>query len=254
MTITARIEADTVSPVGDRITTFVLTYPRFIHSELMTHRAFSRNAASSRAIPIERMIKDVLENPAMPIHWGKNQSGMQAREEVEDVRHAQAEWLHAALRAVDSALRLSRLGIHKQIANRLLEPFAHITTILTGTDWDGFYSQRLHPDAQPEFRELARCMKEAHDALGTPREGVEHIPFDEPGHPLRQKVAIGRCARVSYLTHDGVRDPAKDVELYERLASADPPHLSPMEHVAVASEGRHANFYGWRSFRNLHGL
>jgi thymidylate synthase ThyX len=80
--ISAKIIADSISEseYGDRITTFELEYPRFIHGELMTHRLFSRNAASSRAIPINKMMDQVLTAPAMPVEWGLNKSGMQAEE------------------------------------------------------------------------------------------------------------------------------------------------------------------------------
>ena len=137
-------------------------YPRFIHSEVMTHRVFSRNAASSRAIPIKKMISAVREDPAMPVFWGKNQSGMAAREEISDGarRLAEAEWHHALVNALASAERLSSsdIDLHKQIVNRILEPFAWITVIITATEWANFFTQRTHPDAQPEIQRIAELM------------------------------------------------------------------------------------------------
>ena len=161
MSIKAEIIADSISPVGYRLTTFILEYPRFIHAEIMTHRVFSKNAASSRAIPIEKMIEQVETNPAMPVWWGKNQSGMQAKEELDDNNKkefyfdlgdewseligydtpkqlAQEVWLKARDEAIVNVHRLNKIGLHKQIANRLLEPWFNIRIILSGTDFDNF--------------------------------------------------------------------------------------------------------------------
>ena len=154
MPYTARILLDSLSPVGARLTTMEVRYPRFIHSEMMTHRVFSRNAASSRAVPIKKMIAAVREEPAMPIFWGKNQSGMAAREEiVGDARvRAETEWRRALDNALETAEQLSssEVDLHKQLVNRILEPFAWITVIITATEWANFFTQRLHADAQPE--------------------------------------------------------------------------------------------------------
>jgi thymidylate synthase ThyX len=251
----ARILADSISTQGDRITTFEVTLPRMVLSEWNTHRALSRNSASSRAIPLERrhkssppgQIERVSEYPAMPVHWGANQSGMQAQQELAPAERAVAEmlWLAArdsAVGIVRATTKIGETGLHKQVAARLLEPFMWQTIISTATEWDHFYSLRADIHAQPEIRRIAEMMREAHEAsapqlLG---EGEWHLPLihDEdriaaaeqfPDDPdVLLKISTGRCARVSYLTHDGVRDLAKDIELHDILTKNG--HMSPCEH------------------------
>ena len=201
--INAKILLDSINPVGNRITSWILTYPRFFHSEIMTHRVFSRNAASSRAIPVKRMIDDIRQNCAMPIFWGKNQAGMQAKEELDNTekyaevrkdlpygegllittkkQEAKREWLLARDSAVKHAEKMLELGLHKQIANRILEPFMHMTVIITGTEFENFFALRAHPDAQPEFQDLAYKMLDIYQ-LSEPKKlkaGEWHIPFGD---------------------------------------------------------------------------
>lgn len=263
MTYSCRILADSQGPNQIRLTTFEITYPRFIHSELMTHRVFSRNAASSRAIPIDKMIEQVEQNPAMPVWWGRNQSGMQAKEELNDAEKMAARyvWLAARNEAVLKARELQRIGAHKQIVNRLIEPWMWITVLVTSTEWENFFALRTHEDAQPEIREIAR-MIEASLISTEPR----HLQRDEWHLPLTddivllkkqfsdediRMISVGRCARVSYLTHAGVRDPKADLTLATRLQESG--HMSPFEHVAqviASQDGRfHGNFRGWLQFR-----
>ena len=256
MNTSAKIILDSVSPVGARLTTMQLVYPRFIHSEFMTHRVFSRNAASSRAIPVAKMIEQVRSDPAMPCHWGKNQPGMQAREEVEDIREAKRLWEIAAWRAADVAESMNALGLHKQVVNRILEPFQWMHTIVTATEWDNFFKLRLHPDADPNIFRLAWVMKEAMDISVSVKRTL-HAPYVNmtlDGLMDMNDVAMvsaARCARVSYLNHDGSDpDPVKDFALAETLK--DSGHASPFEHVAYPDEfadGQNANFHGWKSFR-----
>jgi thymidylate synthase ThyX len=168
MAFSARVLLDSRSPSGARLTTLEVRYPRFIHSEMMTHRVFSRNAASSRAIPIKKMIAAVREEPALPVYWGRNQTGMSAREAVtpEVEALARAEWQSALEDALAHAERLAEkdIDLHKQLVNRLLEPFAWITVIITATDWANFFTQRCHPDAQPEIKHgCARAVASALD-------------------------------------------------------------------------------------------
>lgn len=259
MTISATIIADSRSENLTRLTTMELRYPRFIHAEVMTHRMFSRNASSSRAIPVERLIADVMSDPAMPIHWGKNQRGMQAKKEhdalIEGLTPEQ-HWLKARDQAVEMALQFSLAGYHKQVVNRLLEPFAHINVIVTATDWANFFTQRLHEDAQPEIHELARQM---HIAMEHSRPkiipvGQWHLPYvTESGDiSVLKRVSAARCARVSYKTHDG-RTPSveEDLALFDNLATAEPRHLSPLEHVCTPGKarGRRANLRDWVQLR-----
>lgn len=253
MTITAQIIADSISPEGIRLTTLQLRYPRFIHSEFLTHRTFSRNASSSRAIPVARMIEDLRRDPAMPIFWGSNKPGMQAGEELDaDARGiCQSIWLDAMHTAIGKAEWLMENGLHKQIANRIIEPWAHINVVCTSTDWANFFALRAHADAQPEIKELAEAMMAAmgqsDPILMAP--GMWHLPYisssdiedvcagEEPGTDyidVLKKVSVARCARVSYLTHDGRPTSVKeDIELYDRLLGSAPLHCSPAEHQAT---------------------
>jgi thymidylate synthase ThyX len=266
MGYSARVLLDSVSPGGVRLVTMEVRYPRFIHAEFMTHRMFSRNAGSSRALPIRKMIAAVRDEPAMPIYWGKNQTGMSARSEVGPQARAlaEAEWLRALDNALASAERLSEsdIDLHKQLVNRILEPFAWITVIVTATEWTNFFTQRCHPDAQPEIKHLADVMLAAFrsSAPSQVAAGEWHTPLvqdDERGLDLelRKRLSVARCARVSYLTHDGSRDHDKDLELFTRLvAGGANGHWSPFEHVATPldrADETLANLRGWKQYRKF---
>lgn len=257
--IKCQIVLDSVSPDGNRLTTMQLMYPRMIHSEFMTHRVFSRNASSSRAIPVKTMIAQVKENPALPIHWGKNKPGMQATEEVENKEGARLLWLEAAKQAASIAEVMNDMGVHKQVVNRILEPFQYIHVIVTATDWGNFFALRCHPDADPNIQALANAMQQAL-AESTPVERGEHLPYiteeELATHSFFEncKFSSARCARVSYLLHDGTKPSIeKDVELFYRLAGAQPIHASPLEHCAYVGDfpGVYVrNFKGWVQFRS----
>lgn len=259
--ITAKIIADSVSAhTGQRITTFELEYPRFIHAEFMTHRQFSRNAASSRAIPIAKMIELVKENPAMPIHWGKNQSGMQANEQLpyDDITEAMDTWLWSCGNSIIAVNMLNELGLHKQVANRLLEPFQNIKVVCTATSYDNFFHLRYHKDAQPEIQELARKMYQ-HLQISKPQElsyGEWHLPYvasmrDEKGQLLyftylddgfrqfltleqAQKISCSCCAQVSYRKTDDSLE--KAIAIYDKLVNSQPVHASAFEHCATPTD------------------
>ena len=262
MTITATIILDSVSPDGVRITTFELMYPRFIHAELMTHRVFSRNASSSRAIPVKKVLENIRNDPAMPVHWGQNQPGMQAADEVADVEAAKALWMEACGKACDMAEKMLDLGLHKQIANRITEPFAHIHVLVTATEWDNFFILRDHKDAQPEIKELAIQMRKVMETNDVKLidAGEWHLPFvtDEERDQLNLKtllkISTARCARVSYLTHNG-ESPSieKDIKLYDQLITNRPIHASPSEHQAtpISEDVWSGNFKGWQQHRKL---
>jgi hypothetical protein len=257
---------------GPELFTLAIKYPRFIHSEFMTHRVFSRNAASSRAIPVSKMIEQVRNDPAMPIYWGSNKPGMQAGEELVDNDLAMVKnlWLDAAENAAATAEKMQELGLHKQVANRVLEPFQIMQTVVTATEWDNYFMLRISEFAQPEIKALAVAMKEAMDS-STPRQtpyGEYHVPFvtDEERDEFKARkdwktlclVASARCARVSYLNHDGTNpDIAKDIELATKLKDAY--HASPFEHVArpldlLDIQGVNRNFKEWAQFRAELGL
>lgn len=259
MAYEVKILRDSIAPNGKRLTTWELTYPRFVHAELMTHRLFSRNSASSRAIPIEKMIERVQTDPAMPVYWGKNQTGMQAATELsgQEKRQAVMRWLDARDAAVRYARDLQLIGAHKQIANRLIEPWMWITVILSATEFANWFHLRDHKDAQPEIREVAARMNALYKSDEPTRVeiGEWHLPLTgfagDETLPLNDliRVSVGRCARVSYLTHQGTRDTEADIRLCDRLASSG--HWSPFEHVAEAMRTATpcGNFIGWRQFR-----
>jgi Thymidylate synthase complementing protein len=287
MTIEAKIIADSISPDGIRLITFQVRYPKFVHGELMTHRVFSRNASSSRAIPVEKMITEVMREPAMPVHWGANQRGMQASTELEGAARASAmmHWCDARDNAVHVARLLMKLGAHKQLVNRLIEPFCHINVVITATDYENFFALRRHADAQPEIHVLADAMFTARaESVPEPlRPGQWHLPYIEPfdllpfnvvstEYQLKAadidqelinrliRVSVARCARTSYLTHGGQRPHIEaDLDLYDRLAGSVPPHASPCEHQAtpdsMTTDGYwnqpnlHGNLRGWIQFR-----
>ena len=256
-----KILADSIA-AGVRLTTMQVTFPRIVLAEFNTHRDFSRNSASSRAIPVEKQILKVMEDPFIPTYWGKNQKGMQAEEELDAAaRHWAVEWwLSARNEAVQRVERMLKLGVHKQITNRLLEPFMWHTVIVTATRWANFFALRCNPQAQPEIRTIAEMMREAYEA-GSPSEALEvgewHLPFitdedrafaeervagdpstgwHQAGHVYRllARLSCARCARVSYLTHDGRRAPEEDLALHDRLLASG--HMSPFEHAAVVAD------------------
>lgn len=260
----AKVLLDSISPAGDRLTTMEVVMHRFVLSEFNTHRAFSRNSASSRAIPTVKLIERVRNDPAMPLEWGTNQRGMQPGEpaSAEVAAFAEQAWLSARDRAANHAQLLLDVNVHKQIVNRLLEPFLWHTVIVSSTEWDNFFQQRCSPLAQAEIRAVAGAMRDAL-AASAPMPvavGEWHTPLILPGEELelhtenRCRVSAARCARVSYLTHDGERDYHADLDLYTRLMTADPPHWSPLEHVATPAEARYralGNFRGWHQLRHL---
>ena len=252
--IEVKIIADSICDT--RVTTFELSYPRYIHSELMTHRVFSRNAASSRAIPIEKVIQLVKDQTVMPM-WTANEKGMQGKilTEGTHIHKLNGIWLSAAASAIHHAETLSALGAHKQNVNRLLEPFQHIKVVVTATDFWGFFNLRDHPDAQPEIRALARemyveFMKSQPDQL---HEGDWHLPYaleafmkDELTLEQAKMVSASCCAQVSYRLNDDSVDKAEAV--YARLVSGRPLHASPFEHQCTPGEGR-GNLNGWKQLR-----
>lgn len=301
MTIGAQVIADSIGSDAPRLMTLQLRYPKFIHGELMTHRAFSRNASSSRAIPVERLIQDVISDPVYPSFFGKNQPGMSAKEEhntrielnpgeyfSKDDYSRKEVWDYARESAIDFARAFADAGYHKQIVNRLLEPFCHINVVVTATEWSNFFALRCHPDAQPEMRLLAEAIRTAMEA-STPKLlhiGQWHLPYvsdddyemcDDllPGsgrgpaeivcvEAMVRKLSVARCARVSYLTQEGKQPTIEDdLKLYDRLVGAVPLHASPAEHQATPDNQRifdgemgpwsrphlHGNLRGWVQFR-----
>ena len=257
-TIKAKVVADSVNQNDTRITTVELEYHRYVHSELMTHRVFSRNSSSSRAIPITTMLDTILMSAATPVHWGKNQAGMQAKEELqgENLDCAKEIWEQAKRDAVSHSRSMHQVGVHKQIANRLTEPFQMIKVVVTSTEWNNFFWLRKHPDAPPEIAQLANCIYEARFD-STPihlKPGEWHLPYvstyrnaegvrcytDDLGSAISIREALmisaSCCAQVSYRKNDGSLEKAETI--YKRLIESEPCHASPVEHQAQAFDSK----------------
>lgn len=346
-TISAEVILDSITDEGVRITTFQLRYPRWIHAEGRTHRqlrigedefdvadlinfeartpslmedpALSRNASSSRAVPVHKLIEDVIRDPAIPMFWGSNQRGMQAGAECNELVYLlspdlegfnrkvdagtswdfnyydkdgtlisksdspdeeephdlwpyemgrEEAWMEAMYRAIDVARAFDRAGYHKQIVNRLLEPFSHINVVVTATEWSNFYGLRRHKDAEPHIHLLADRMWEAQQA-SKPRHleaSQWHLPYvteeelDKYGLQGGKNLSVARCASVSYTTVDGeVMTPERALALHDKLVGMQPVHASPAEHQAAPDyrdgEGRwimpkyHGNLVGMIQYR-----
>lgn len=260
--ITARIIADSVSPEGIRMTTMEIEYPRFILAELNTHRMLSKNSASSRAIPVKAMHEQITAQPAGPVYWGKNQAGMQAKEEIagNDLADAKFIWKRAMQDALHWASTLSnRVGLHKQIANRVTEPWMTMKTVVSGTEWANFFWLRDHQDAQPEIAELAQKMRAAYNS-STPQPlepGEWHVPYvntsrspytglicyyDNAGDELTAEqariISASCCAQVSYRKNDDTLEKAE--KIFHQLIESEPAHASPVEHQATPMRRPHS--------------
>lgn len=288
----AKVIEDSVSPRGVRLTTMQISYPRFIHAECKTHRIMkfgtesyelyedvgfmndsmlSRNGSSSRAVPIKKFVEQVRANPAMPVHWGKNQPGMQADVENDALIYLkgigeripftrEGAWCYAANAMAEVAEAFAEAGYHKQVGNRLLEPFQWMNVIVTATEWSNFFKLRVHEDADPTMDHLAKMMFAAMNASEPTliNYGQWHLPYvsqkEKALYSLEtlKKVSTARNARVSYLNHDGSNpDVQKDIELHDMLVLAEPIHASPTEHIAtpIPNTALNKNFCGWGQYR-----
>jgi thymidylate synthase ThyX len=246
-----KILADSITPEWHRLTTFEVTFPRFILAEVNTHRMLAKNSASSRAIPVAKSIDAVTTDPFIPASFGRNRSGMFWDAVLNDAEAATAMyiWNQLLSDAVQGAQDLAGLEVHKSLANRVLEPYKWHTAIVTATDWGNFFALRTAENAQPEFREIATMMEEAYyasipyemkpDEWHTPlvddveirlQATPQYETLEEACEKYWAKVSVGRCARTTHLTHHGVRDPEADVGLHDRLLENR--HMSPFEHVA----------------------
>lgn len=260
-----------ISEHGKELVTFQLMYWLPIHAEMMTHRVFSRNAASNRAIPIEKIIHQVWNNPALPIFWGKNRSGMQSTEQFSPrkIKFARFLWRWSGRLMCVFVWLFMKLGLHKQTANRLLMPWQFMHVVLSSTDFDNFFDLRIHEDAQFEIFAVAFLMAKQL-SKSTPhllKKGDWHLPYvtddDRKHHDIEvlKKVSAARCCRVSYLNHDGQKtNVGQDLKLCERLVGSTPLHASPFEHQATpdsfdtrseqwAAPDMHGNFTGWKQYR-----
>jgi thymidylate synthase ThyX len=254
------------------------TFARSALSELNTHRAFSRNSASSRAIPVKKMLDKVNNDPFIPRRFSLAQKGMSASEFIDYEKDPSAWsdmaewWLKCRDRAVEGVQEGLDYGLHKQDVNRILEPFMLHTAIISSTEWHNFFDLRLatddkgNPLAYPPIFDLALAIMEAMDE-GEFKEGIftpswtdsEEIPMawhlpligfegdEELTLAEKIKVSAARCARVSYLTHAGERNVQEDLNLYKRLTENG--HWSPLEHVAHPHPEGSGNFKYWKQLR-----
>jgi len=238
-----------------------LTMPKWLVAQLNTHRCFSRNSASSRAIPLRKMREQVLDNPYIPSAFPANQKGMEGGEPLTGIeaRIATEAWEMSLRDAAFQHEVLEKLGVHKEVANRLLEPFMWTKVVLTGTDWGNFFALRLPgAGAQHEMGKLAVAMKEAMVASDPKRlhPGQWHLPYAETSNDVlfdsdAMARSVARCARVSYMNHGKDTTIEQDHGLVERLRESG--HWSPFEHQAKAMdcEARSRNFRGWHQYRQM---
>ena len=261
MTISAKMICDSVSEAGIRICTVLLRYPLSYHAELLTHRVFSRNAASSRAIPVAKIMQMIEEEPVMPLKWLLNKPGMQGGDEMtsDQIAIANEIWNTHRQQTLQAMEALTALGVHKQYANRLAAPHQHINVLVTSTDWENFFNLRDHSDAQPEMMVLAQeikgCIENSVPTLK--RKNEWHLPFIEPEDIKRnlsiedlRKVSVARCARLSYQAFDGkVTTLEQDLELCKKLFT-NPFHASPFEHQASPDELTIINSFGGATWKN----
>jgi len=261
-----KILADSLNiATGDRITTFLLErFPYTLIQEPATHRMLrwsshcvvgdlnpfgetvSRSSASSRAIPISKIIERILEDPFIPT-WTAKQKGMQGKFDVLDegqIVAANDSWRKMMYAAIEQANILDEVGIHKQHANDLLKPFMRIPILVTGTEWDNFFNLRCNKETvRPEFYEQAVAMKDAYDESSPDKltPGEWHIPFSgrldkNLDLATKLKICTARDARLSYASHDGVFDQERDIQLHDLLVAEG--HMSPLEHSAMAATSK----------------
>lgn len=263
--ISAKVIAKSINENGTVITTFELDYPRYIHAEVMTHRVFSRNAQSSRAVPVANTLQ-INQDFVRPIVYGANIPGMSSKESLQGFELAQVAgiWEAEAKHAFEVSKQLADLGLHKQWANRITEPYSKIKVVLTTTEKDNFYWLRIDEDAaQPEIVELAQRMKEADEAVLPVKldKGMWHLPYVEFAYNIEVddnvsqifidsnekrlklkdaiKISASCCAQVSYRRLDDSLE--KALSIYDKLFSGPKPHLSPTEHQAKVGS-KHMDF------------
>lgn len=262
----ARVIADSITEQGNRLITFEAVCWRPVLAEQNTHCVLSRNSASSRAIPVQKQLDRFYEDFAAPIVWPREQKGMQGGSNLEgqDLADAQTLWAditqHVHTQISDYVNRHPdpETRLHKSMLNRLLEFGLWQKQAISATQWKGYFWQRMHKDAEPHIQAMAKAMyfaaQESTPTLLLP--GQWHLPYwaENGGHEtdwddatnldydnwldVAKQCSVARCARTSYMTQDGIRDLSEDITLYARLTAnrvgdEDPPHASPLEHVAT---------------------
>lgn len=260
----AELLAYSSSWVGTNVATFLLTIPRVMLPELTRHRNFSFSVESSRAKSIEKVIEDIVKNKYYP-DWTINKKGMSG-DKLSDInqRKRANEKVDFLANTIINVVELSlkdELGIHKQNANRYLEPFQYIDVIVTGslTDWLAFLELR-HPQgdlinkcedsephginysfpAQSEIQNIAikvwNILKDAEPNYLEP--GEYHLPYrlenDERVYTIEEQLsyASSKCATISFGNHSEDNKTKANLDntnrLYKRLINHK--HWSPLEH------------------------
>lgn len=270
------ISASLCIETGAKLVTFELFFPRCILAEQNTHRIFSRNTGSSRAIPVLRMLSELLRTPFKPLFWGANKSGMQSAQELPIWKQLLCSLIWSTHRFLTyvSVRLLTKLGLHKQWANRLLEPHTYVRQVVTSSDFEPYFHLRLHDDAQPEIIHLAALMQHELDNVvyrrvssgNTHNEAHNwHLPYityaerqQYQAHPLYlAKLSASRCARTSYLTQDGISpNPEKEINTFKMLVESKPMHSSPLEHQAYPMQKNSSmvsrNLKGFKQYREYY--
>lgn len=238
----ATVVTDSINLLGIRLTTLEICFPRFILAEFNTHRKFSRNSASSRAIPVSKQLERIKQYPFVPAKFPINKPGMSASEYIGPEHPYYAEikgiWLRARDDMVEQVGYLLDYDVHKQTANRLLEPFMWHTVVVSATEWENFFNLRISEYAQPEIRIIAEMMKTAMDeSVPTLRKAEEwHLPYVDPAEHLGEswemlaKISSGRCAAVTLLNQQN-KNPEKDITRTDGLILKG--HMTPLEHPAM---------------------
>lgn len=263
--ISATILADSVSPRGIRLVTLEVNVPMVMQPQILRHRDFSFSVQSTRAVPTPVQVARVRENPFVPMRWGRVEKGMVASDVLNEVEESLARetWLLDMDRACRSAENLNEIGVHQEVAARVLMPYAWCRMIISSTQWDNFEGLRTYdPTVQGETEATGRAMIAA--LAGSDPKPLEpgqwHLPLvteeeeEEWGNesPKARLVSAGRCARVSFLQHDGTRNPDRDFTLGRGLANKA--HWSALEHQAtpLVVEGRCGNFRDWKQQRKFY--
>lgn len=255
MPIEAKVVCDSVC--ATRITTMVVTLPKFLVAQFNTHRVFSRNSASSRAIPARKLRQQVLENPYIPSTWPSAQKGMAGGEPLKGraLQSARLQWATAREAALSAHQALEQAGVAKELCNRVLEPWMWTQILVTSTEWDNFFQQRLPGHgAQEEMSRLAMEMKAALDASvpQTLESGEWHLPLTSLSGQEGLWQSAARCARISYKRQEVETTLAEDKARHDSLVELR--HWSPLEHQAKAlldADVSCRNFKGWQQYRGV---
>lgn len=248
-----------------RLTTIHVRVPRIIWPEILTHRMFGRNARSSRAVPAKTMLREIRETPFVPWRWTANQPGMKGKQGHEeqvniseitgtkddDLVSRENAWLTGRDKAVELAEAFAESGYHKQIFNRLVEPYMWIDGLITSCQWNNFFWLRDHEDAEPHFEDAAKLIRQAFSESNAQeiRPGEWHLPYiddkdrdeaktrfgddQETAEAFLRKISAARCARISYAPFDGDASYEAELKRYDLLVRSDRVHASPLEHQAT---------------------